>query len=96
MQNYCLKNIQSNVFRKGFCPYQNPLIQVIHLFIIRDKIPYELVFEFDISLFSSYVLSVVDRFSYRAFELKERDRNCIVSVSSIRVMHLPRAYLRPP
>ena len=25
MQNYCLKNIQSNVFRNGFCPYQNPL-----------------------------------------------------------------------
>ena len=38
-----VKNIQSNVFRNGFCPYQNPLIQVIHLFIIRDKIPYELV-----------------------------------------------------
>jgi len=42
-----------------------------------------LSFEFDISLFSSYILSVVDRFSYRAFELKERDRNCVVSVSSI-------------
>ena len=41
MQNYCLKNIQSNDFRKGFCPYQNPLIQVIHLFIIKDKKPYE-------------------------------------------------------
>ena len=25
MQNYCLKNIQSIVFRNGFCPYQNPL-----------------------------------------------------------------------
>lgn len=43
-----------------------------------------------------YIFIVADRFSYRAFELKERDRNCVVSVSSIRVMHLPSAYLRLP
>lgn len=52
--------------------------------------------EFDIIINSSYILIVVGRFSYHAFELKERDRNCVVSVSSIRVMHLPRAYLRLP
>ena len=46
-----LKNIQSNVFRNGFCPYQNPLIQVIHLFIIRDKIPYELITDVFLSKF---------------------------------------------
>ena len=57
MQNYCLKNIQSIVFRNGFCPYQNPLIQVIHLFIIRDKITYELV------------KSCTSKKSYRTFAL---------------------------
>ena len=52
--------------------------------------------KFDINLNSSYILIVVDKFSYRAFDLKERDRRCVVSVSSIRVMHLPSAYLRLP
>ena len=54
------------------------------------------IFQIDIYLNSNYLICLVDRFSYRAFELKERDRNCVVSVSSIRVMHLPSAYLRLP